>query len=287
MTHQQSAGRLAGARFVVALADAHLGQVDRGARVRGRRRELAAQGRQPGLPRAQRMGARPPRAVAGQLTTRPRCDCATCPSIVDAMGYRNPGVRPVHADAIEARIAVGEHCGRRGDDRRPGRAGGRRSITHRSSALAERCRGLLAAAAWRPEAGIAYTSSAPWPSSSDRPSRCERGRTLLAMGATMRRAKRRREAREALGQALEIFDLLGAPLWAERAAGELARIPGRIASTGELSETERRVAELVAEGSRTRRSRRACSCRCGRSRRTCRASTPSWGSDRAASWPVA
>ena len=68
----------------------------------------------------------------------------------------------------------------------------------------------------------------------------------MALGSTLRRAKRRREARDALGQALEIFDNVGAPLWAERAASELARIPGRVASTGELSETERRVAELEA-----------------------------------------
>ena len=41
---------------------------------------------------------------------------------------------------------------------------------------------------------------------------------------------------------------LGAALWAERAAAELARIPGRGRASGELTETERRVAELVAEG---------------------------------------
>ena len=67
-------------------------------------------------------------------------------------------------------------------------------------------------------------------------------------GSTLRRAKRRREAREALTQALEIFDLLGASLWAERASAELARIPGRTAASNELSVTEQRVAELVAEG---------------------------------------
>jgi DNA-binding NarL/FixJ family response regulator len=80
------------------------------------------------------------------------------------------------------------------------------------------------------------------------PQPLQRGRTLLAYGTTLRRAKRRREAREALSQALEIFDLLGAPLWAERATAELSRIPGRSAASSELSATEQRVAELVAEG---------------------------------------
>jgi DNA-binding CsgD family transcriptional regulator len=76
----------------------------------------------------------------------------------------------------------------------------------------------------------------------------ELGRTLLAQGTIERRAKRRAAARASLSDALEIFDQLGAPLWAEKAAAELARIPGRGRASDELSETERRVAELVASG---------------------------------------
>ncbi len=41
---------------------------------------------------------------------------------------------------------------------------------------------------------------------------------------------------------------LGAALWAEKTAAELARIPGRGRASSELTETERRVAELVADG---------------------------------------
>ena len=58
--------------------------------------------------------------------------------------------------------------------------------------------------------------------------------------------EQRAEARSALTAALELFDGLGAPLWAERAAAE--RIPGRAPRSGDLSETEQRVAELVAKG---------------------------------------
>ncbi len=76
----------------------------------------------------------------------------------------------------------------------------------------------------------------------------ERARTQLAYGAALRRAKRRADARAMLTDALEAFDALGAVLWAENAAAELARIPGRTRSSGELSETQRRVAELVAGG---------------------------------------
>ena len=76
----------------------------------------------------------------------------------------------------------------------------------------------------------------------------ELGRTLLVKGTIERRAKQRAAGRETLTKALDLFDSLGAPLWAEKAAAELARIPGRSSSSGELTETERRVAELVAEG---------------------------------------
>jgi DNA-binding CsgD family transcriptional regulator/DNA polymerase III delta prime subunit len=76
----------------------------------------------------------------------------------------------------------------------------------------------------------------------------ERARTLLALGKIQRRAKRRRDARATLGEAQAIFEELGARLWAERARAELARIGGRQASGAELTATEQKLADLVAEG---------------------------------------
>ena len=76
----------------------------------------------------------------------------------------------------------------------------------------------------------------------------QQARTLLALGATERRAKRRRAARETLERALAVFEELPAPLWAEKTRAELARIGGRVASRGELTEGEQRIAALVAEG---------------------------------------
>jgi DNA-binding CsgD family transcriptional regulator len=73
-------------------------------------------------------------------------------------------------------------------------------------------------------------------------------RTLLALGRTQRRAKRRGAARTTLEEALAAFERLGAPLWAEQARAELARIGGRVPSRGDLTEAERRIAGLVAEG---------------------------------------
>ena len=64
-----------------------------------------------------------------------------------------------------------------------------------------------------------------------------------------RRAKQRAEARATLESALAVFEELGAALWAERARAEIARLGGRRArDRDELTETERRIAELAADG---------------------------------------
>jgi DNA-binding NarL/FixJ family response regulator len=63
-----------------------------------------------------------------------------------------------------------------------------------------------------------------------------------------RQAQQKRAAREALEEALRIFEELGAPLWADKARAELKRISGRRAPSEELTETEGRVAELAAQG---------------------------------------
>jgi DNA-binding CsgD family transcriptional regulator len=80
----------------------------------------------------------------------------------------------------------------------------------------------------------------------------ELGRTLLARGTVERRAKRKREARDTLTKALDVFDGLGAPLWADKARAELARIGGRASSSLDLTPTEDRVATLVAAGGTNR-----------------------------------
>jgi DNA-binding CsgD family transcriptional regulator len=123
----------------------------------------------------------------------------------------------------------------------------------RVSALAAcaRCRGLLAAAEGDlAEALGAHEKALGWHAEVDLP--LDRGRTLLALGAAQRRAKRRREARETLEEALATFERIGAALWADRARAELRRISGRAATPGALTPAEARVAELVAEGKTNR-----------------------------------
>lgn len=80
----------------------------------------------------------------------------------------------------------------------------------------------------------------------------ELGWTLLVKGRLFRRAKQKRVAADALGQALEIFQRLGAPAWVDRARSELARVGLRRRSPHELTPTELRVAELAAGGLRNR-----------------------------------
>ena len=167
------------------------------------------------------------------------------PGELEAMGYANPGVRPVYADAIEARIAVGDPDVEPLIDRLEDR--GRRLDYPWAVAVAARCRGLLLAA--RGDADAATRELERALVEHDRsPQPLERGRTLLALGTIQRRARRRGLARETLTQALELFDSLGAPLWAEKATTEIARLGGRTPVGDGLTPTETKVAELVAQG---------------------------------------
>ncbi len=75
----------------------------------------------------------------------------------------------------------------------------------------------------------------------------ELGRSLLALGSVRRRRREKRAAREVLTRAVELFERLGTPIWAERARRELRRIGGRAVTDG-LSETEAQIVELVGAG---------------------------------------
>ena len=123
----------------------------------------------------------------------------------------------------------------------------------RASALANcaRCRGLLAAQAGdTDEALAAYEDALAWHARVEIP--LDRGRTLLALGAARRRAKRRRDARATLEEARAVFERIGARVWADRARAELRRISGRAAALGALTPAEEKVAALVADGKTNR-----------------------------------
>jgi DNA-binding CsgD family transcriptional regulator len=85
------------------------------------------------------------------------------------------------------------------------------------------------------------------------PDRFQKARTLLAFGERLRRAKRRRDARERLRQALVLFEQLEATPWIMRTRRELRatgeKLGRRAAQSGEeLTPQELQVALQVAEG---------------------------------------
>ena len=82
--------------------------------------------------------------------------------------------------------------------------------------------------------------------------RLERARTLVELGAALRRSNERAEARELLRQGLEIAHRTGAQPLVEHAQTELAATGARprrlvLSGTESLTPSERRVAEMAAE----------------------------------------
>jgi DNA-binding CsgD family transcriptional regulator len=168
----------------------------------------------------------------------------------EAMGVREPAYFRVVPDEVEALVALG-----RLDEAEallaPFEEAGRSLDRAWAMATGARCRALVLAArgdllgaSAAADESVRHHDRLPLP--------FELGRTLLVRGAVQRRDKRKREARDTLTKALEVFDGLGAALWSERTRAELARIGGRAASSLTLTPTEARVAELVAAGGTNR-----------------------------------
>jgi DNA-binding NarL/FixJ family response regulator len=154
---------------------------------------------------------------------------------------------PLLPDLIEALIGIGEL------DRAGSLAAelSRRAVALGAPwarALARRCDGLVAEARGDRERAIdAYEQALANHARQPRPP--EQARTELALGHALRRAGRKRAARETLERSVRGFDTIGARVWAERARRELGRIGGRPAPAGNrLSATEASITELVRLG---------------------------------------
>ena len=80
----------------------------------------------------------------------------------------------------------------------------------------------------------------------------ERARTLLLLGQLQRRQRRKESASANLQEALDIFERLQIPLWADRARTELVRANVGPRRSGPLTPSEQRVAELAASGMKNR-----------------------------------
>jgi DNA-binding CsgD family transcriptional regulator len=170
--------------------------------------------------------------------------------LVHAMGVREPAYFRIVPDEVEALVALG-----RLDEAEallaPFEEAGRNLGRAWTIATGARCRALVLAARGDLEAASAAAARA-LREHDGLPLPFELGRTLVVRGAVERRAKRKREARGTLTKALEIFEELGASLWADKARAELARIGGRAPSSLDLTPTEDKVAALVASGSTNR-----------------------------------
>jgi DNA-binding CsgD family transcriptional regulator len=149
-------------------------------------------------------------------------------------------------DAVEAMVSLGrsaeaepliealEHNGRRLD--RPWML-----------AVGARCRGMWLAAKGDVDAATRAVKDAM--AEHDRlPMPFERARTQLLLGQLQRRRRQKESSRATLREAMQAFEAMGAPLWANRAAAELARAEAVPTHDLTLTPSERRVAELAASG---------------------------------------
>ncbi len=230
-----------------ALADAIAGDVDAGRERAGRALEIAA--RTNGRP-AEHF-ARAALGLLEQSAGRPDAVVRALGPLVDflrAEDITEPGTARVVPDHVEALIALGEQVA--AEELLDWFEGNARRL-RRTSALvaAARCRGLLAGARGDVDGAIvALRGAVELPVVVP----IEAARTQLAYGSALRRSRQKAAARTALESAAGGFDAIGARVWAERAQAELARVGGRPPSSGALTPTEQRVAELVAEGLQTK-----------------------------------
>jgi DNA-binding CsgD family transcriptional regulator len=116
---------------------------------------------------------------------------------------------------------------------------------------AARCRGLIAAASGDLPAGL-HSLERAVSAHDGLPMPFELGRTVLVKGRIERRAKQWRAARSSLEESARIFAAVGAASWEAKAQGELRRVGGRPHGPTALTETEQRVATLIASGRTTR-----------------------------------
>jgi DNA-binding CsgD family transcriptional regulator len=170
-------------------------------------------------------------------------------AMVERIGLAEPARFRFHGDHIEAVIALAELERARELLVRLQR---RASVAPRPwiSVVCARSEGLLYAASGRLDEALDAVETAL--SEHERLQMpFELGRTLLSLGRVQRRRKQRKAAREALQRSLDIFERLGAQLWADKARSALERTHVRQAPQ-QLTATEEQVARLAAAGLRNR-----------------------------------
>ena len=162
-------------------------------------------------------------------------------------GIASPARYPVLAEAVEALVMIGDV------DRAAALACEHQRIAQSLArpwvlALAARCGALVAEARGQDDAAIfGFEQALAEHQRQARP--LEHARTLFSYGRCLRRGARKRGAREALQEALSLFESAEAERWVERTRVELGRIGGRRSTpSGTLSTTESEIARLVTAG---------------------------------------
>jgi DNA-binding CsgD family transcriptional regulator len=167
------------------------------------------------------------------------------PDLLGPRGIVEPGVYPFVPDYVEALVGIGR-IERAAEVLEPFEHWGVELDRPLALATSARCRGLITSVE-DPVTSLEHLERAI--GLHDRVGQpFELARTQLVLGVAQRRARQKRNARDSLGSALATFDELGTPLWAGKARAELGRIGGRAPAGVGLTPSERRIAELVAEG---------------------------------------
>jgi len=162
-------------------------------------------------------------------------------------GVEEPGLFPVAPDLVEALVGLGRRDEAGAVTRRVRRLA--REQQHPwGLATARFCEALLALSAGPDAAALAGLKDAA------RTYRSlglgfDSARALLAAGRAARSYRSWQIAREALGQAAALFDLIGSDGWAAQSRAELTHVSGRRPNdTGGLSSAEHQVVALAARG---------------------------------------
>lgn len=165
-----------------------------------------------------------------------------------SLGVRDPGSLPWHLEAAQACARCGrqEQARRLTDNtREQARVFGRRGL----EAAALRQAACIAGRHDHAAAAQMFREALQALDGLDLP--LERGRTLLDYGMLLRQTCRLPQARQLLGEAVEILDACGAERWRQVAEAERRGAGGRSRRSerpGPLTPQEDRIAQLVAEG---------------------------------------
>ena len=168
----------------------------------------------------------------------------------DQIGIGEPAIMRLHADAVEALIAVDSVAAAEQLTAELDASADRNAFPW-ATAMAARCHGLVCAASGDiPGAAVAFERALVAHERLGMP--FEEARTRLLLGVALRRAGRRTEARLALDSALTTFVRIGAPVHAGHVRAELAGFGGKPSSDGSLTAAELRIVALVGAGQTSR-----------------------------------